>query len=345
VFDCRTAESEAVAAEAAVKHSIETEKDKTRDAERALYEIRARRSELLAKLESVRAREERLADDTRRFEEEVREGVVLVGAMLRDYADTPITVDAHEVRSMQEDRRRKIEKLKIRLEDAGGAGGEDTLKEYDDAVARDEFLGRELEDLAKTADSLRELITELSEKLEQEFKGGIVKINKQFQEFFALMFGGGSASLTVVAPKKKRKDDDLAALEEGAEESVPEEVPEEDAGIDISVTHPHKKIHGLEVLSGGERALTSIALLFAISQVNPPPFLVLDETDAALDEANSRRYGDMLENLSKYSQLIVVTHNRETMSRASILYGVTMGSDAVSKLLSIKFDEATVMAK
>lgn len=99
------------------------------------------------------------------------------------------------------------------------------------------------------------------------------------------------------------------------------------------------------MLSGGERALTSIALLFAVSQVNPPPFLILDETDAALDESNSRKYGDMLENLSKVSQLIVVTHNRETMSRAGILYGITMGGDGVSKLLSIKFDEAVAIAK
>lgn len=343
--EARRAESEAIANEAAVKHGIETEKDKTRDAERALYEIRARRSELSAKLESVHAREARLADDTRRFEEEVREGVVLVGTLLRDYPDTVLPHGAvEEPRQAQEDRRRKIERLKIRLEDAGGAGGEETLKEYDDAVARDEFLGRELEDLEKTADSLRELIVELAEKLEQEFKGGITKINKQFNEFFALMFGGGAATLQVVIPKKKRRDDDLEALAESGEEAPHEEV-EEEAGIEINVTHPHKKIRGLEVLSGGERALTSIALLFAISQVNPPPFLVLDETDAALDEANSRRYGDMLENLSKYSQLIVVTHNRETMSRASILYGVTMGSDAVSKLLSIKFDEAAVMAK
>ena len=100
-----------------------------------------------------------------------------------------------------------------------------------------------------------------------------------------------------------------------------------------------------EMLSGGERALTSIALLFAISQVNPPPFMVLDETDAALDEANSRKYGDMIENLAKLSQLIVITHNRETMSRAGVLYGITMGTDAVSKVLSIAFEEAEAVAK
>ena len=99
------------------------------------------------------------------------------------------------------------------------------------------------------------------------------------------------------------------------------------------------------MLSGGERSLTSIALLFAISQVNPPPFLVLDETDAALDEANSRKYGNMIANLSKYSELIVVTHNRETMSRAQVLYGVTMDALGASKLLSIKLEDASVYAK
>ena len=99
------------------------------------------------------------------------------------------------------------------------------------------------------------------------------------------------------------------------------------------------------MLSGGERALTSIALIFAMSQVNPPPFIILDETDAALDEANSRRYGDMIEELAKRSQLILITHNRETMSRAGVLYGVTMGGDGVSKLLSIKLDEAVAVAK
>ena len=93
-------------------------------------------------------------------------------------------------------------------------------------------------------------------------------------------------------------------------------------------------------MSGGERSFTSIALVFAVTQVNPPPFLVLDETDAALDEANSKRYSDMIEMLSKYSQLITVTHNRETMSRADVIYGVTIGSDGGSKLLSIRFDEA-----
>ena len=192
------------------------------------------------------------------------------------------------------------------------------------------------------ADSLRELMRELEETLDGQFKDGIKKINKQFGEFFALMFGGGTASLEVAVEKKrKRSDTDI----EGMLDGVPEEEEESEQGIEVLVSLPHKKIRGLQMLSGGERALTSIALIFAVSQVNPPPFLVLDETDAALDEANSKKYGDMVATLAKYSQLIVITHNRETMSRADIIYGVTMGSDAISKLLSIKFEEAEALAK
>ena len=151
--------------------------------------------------------------------------------------------------------------------------------------------------------------------------------------------------------REQKKKRDLAGLGLN-EDGIPLEIPDEDQedetgaeGIDISVNLPRKKIKGLQMLSGGERALTSIALIFAVSQVNPPPFIILDETDAALDEANSRKYGDMVENLSKYSQLILITHNRETMSRAGVIYGITMGADGTSKLLSIAFDEAVQVAK
>src|SRR6185369_2550773 len=221
-------------------------------------------------------------------------------------------------------RRRAIEKIKIRLEDAGGIGGADVMKEFTDAEERDQFLAKELSDLEHSAGSLTELILDLDNRLSVEFKTGLEKINTQFREFFQLMFGGGEASLSVsLPPKRKKKNaEDLLGDTDG-EEMVAEEEGEE--GIDIDVSLPKKKVKGLMMLSGGERALTSIALLFAISQVNPPPFIILDETDAALDEANSKKYADMIENLSKYSQLIVITHNRETMSRAGILYGVTMG--------------------
>ena len=124
-----------------------------------------------------------------------------------------------------------------------------------------------------------------------------------------------------------------------------EEETQVQEGVELQVNLPNKRVKGLEMLSGGERALTSIALIFAMSQVNPPPFIILDETDAALDEANSRRYGDMIEALAKKSQLVLITHNRETMSRAGILYGITMGVDGASKVLSVKFDEAVLGAK
>jgi len=327
--------------------AIEAEKDSSREAERALFGHMARVAELKSVLDRLSGDRARLDRDEEAFRNELREGAVLVGRDILQYESGGYAADGNESRQTQEEHRRAIEKLKIRLEDTGVGSSDDILKEYRETASRDEFLARELEDLAKSAESLRVLIVELNEKLTREFEEGITKINKQFQEFFNILFGGGSAKLSVIAQKRRRKRDDLSGLLDGNE--IPEGfVPEEEEteeGIDIVVSLPRKKIKGLQMLSGGERALTSIALIFAVSQVNPPPFLVLDETDAALDEANSRRYGDMLENLAKLSQLIVVTHNRETMSHAGLLYGVTMGSDAVSKLLSVKFDEATQYAK
>ena len=246
----------------------------------------------------------------------------------------------------QEERRRQIDRIKVRLEDSGAVSPGDVMKEYKETAERDEFLARELVDLEKSAESLTTLIAELEAKLDTLFTDGISKINKQFKEFFALMFGGGESSLSVVKEKKRKKGPSAEELAElGIEASDEPEEEETELGVDIAVSLPRKKIKGLEMLSGGERALTSIALLFAISQVNPPPFIILDETDAALDEANSKKYGDMVESLSRHSQLIVITHNRETMSRAGVIYGVTMGREGYSKLLSIAFNEALAVAK
>jgi len=329
-----------------LKKEIETGKDDSREAEREVFSIMSRQSELRIVLSKLSSKEDEVSHAKDDFERELQEVAVLVGRAVLDYHKYDLNMNsediANEDRGMQEERRRKIEKIKIRLEEFGGGSGEDTMKEYKEATQRDEFLEREIVDLEKSAEALQDLIKDLEEKLSTQFKEGIEKINKEFQNFFSLMFGGGKANLSVIREKKKKKSDtDLSDIE-----GMPE-LEEEDGeeGIDISISLPNKKTQGLVMLSGGERALTSIALLFAMSQVNPPPFLVLDETDAALDEANSKRYGDMIENLSKYSQLILITHNRETMSRAGIIYGVTMGSDGVSKLLSVKFDEAVQVAK
>jgi chromosome segregation protein len=278
-----------------------------------------------------RARE--LAQLAEELQRDTAEILALGGAEAVSYlplAEVPV-----EERRVQEDRKRALERLKIRLEEAGG-GGEEIRQEYKEVSERESFLARELEDLAKSAGGLRELIAELDTELGKSFAEGLTKVNASFGEFFALMFGGGSARLVLEEPEESEED------EESESDAPRKEVR---AGIEISVNLPKKRVQSLMQLSGGERALTSIALIFAMSQVNPPPFLILDETDAALDEANSRRYGDMIENLSKKSQLIVITHNRETMSRAGILYGVTMSGDGVSKLLSVKFDEAVAVAK
>lgn len=271
------------------------------------------------------------------MEQGKREAIALVGVNALSY--DPLENPPEEDRRVQEDRKRAMERLKIRVEEAGG-GGEDVRTEYKEATEREAFLASELEDLARSAAGLKELIADLDQELQKSFAEGLQKVNASFGEFFSLMFGGGGARLVLEELAAPGADDE----EEEYEEERPAKKNQK-PGIEISVNLPKKRVQALMQLSGGERALTSIALIFAMSQVNPPPFLILDETDAALDEANSRRYGDMIESLSKKSQLIVITHNRETMSRAGILYGVTMGADGISKLLSVKFEEAAAVAK
>lgn len=235
-------------------------------------------------------------------------------------------------REEQEEAYRAIERMQARLEEAGFVDA-DTVAEFEETKKRDEFLAREVEDLEHSKKSLLEVLENLEGELSNRFESGLDKINAEFKKFFGMLFDGGDAQLNLVAKKKKN--------EEGIEEDDEEVQP----GIEISVQLPRKKVASLDVLSGGERALTSIALIFAMSQVNPPPFIILDETDAALDEANSRKYADMVRALSERSQLILITHNRQTMEAAGELYGVTMGNDGVSKLLSVKFDDAVSVAK
>jgi chromosome segregation protein len=320
----------------------EKEKDmelSLREGERVLYELLGHKNVATSSMHSLSFEEEKLSMVNNAFLMELEEAKVLIGHEVTSYMD--IEVSEEVARPLQEELRRKIERIKIKLEDIGSGSGANVLKEYQEAEERDQFLAREIIDLTKGVEDCRLLIAELKEKLDTEFKYGVEKINKQFQDFFSLMFGGGSAFLSVVMEHRKSRVRD----EEDEEETEEEEELGFERGIEINVTLPHKKVKDLHMLSGGERSLASIALLFAISQVNPPPFLVLDETDAAFDEANSRKYGNMLENLSKYSQLVVVTHNRETMSRAQVLFGVTMDSSGASKLLSIHLEDASVYAK
>ena len=327
----------------AIKEKIEKEKDSSRDAEREMFKIIAEQNEIRGNLSMFHVHEEKIKTEKENFKREIEEGALIIGHDVYAYENEKVS--SPRLREEQEKDRHEIEKIKIRLEDSGAVSADEVMKEFKETSTRDEFLAKELIDLETSAASLEALIAELEEKLEKLFTDGIDKINKQFKEFFILMFSGGTSGLRVIEEKKRRQRA-LVESEDGESLELGEDDEEEtEIGIEIDVSLPRKKIKSLEMLSGGERALTSIALIFALSQVNPPPFLVLDETDAALDEANSKRYGDMLETLSKHSELIVITHNRETMSRAGVLYGVTMGKDGASKLLSIEFHDAVVVAK
>lgn len=325
------------AALARAREALAAHDETGRELQRRILDLAQSKAHLEGDVARLEARVHELKMLANELDTAKAEAVAIAGVEVATYA--PLEHMPAEERAEQEGRKRSLERLKIRLEEAGGTG-EDIRTEFKEVAEREQFLARELEDLAKSAAGLKALIADLETELQKNFTEGLTKVNQSFAEYFALMFGGGGARLTLEEPEPEEES------EESEEESF-DEVPEEKKklGIEVSVSLPKKRVQNLMQLSGGERALTSIALIFAMSQVNPPPFLILDETDAALDEANSRRYGDMIENLAKRSQLIVITHNRETMGRAGILYGVTMGADGVSKLLSVKFDEAVAVAK
>jgi chromosome segregation protein len=313
-----------------------------REAEREMFTLINTQRETEQTLHQLSSELSVLERDRVDFKQELQEAVSLIGRSASDYYTHALQLETGEVvtqeqivqedRQKQAQRRKELEKLKIRLEELGIGATEDLLKEYKEAQEHDEFLSKELEDLSQSVQNLLSLTQEMQEKLQEQFAAGMEKISQEFNTFFTLMFGGGSAELQRVTLKVRKNDED-------------EEEQKTEEGVELNVQLPNKRVKGLEMLSGGERALASIALIFAMSQVNPPPFIILDETDAALDEANSRRYGDMIEALSKKSQLVLITHNRETMSRAGILYGITMGGEGVSKVLSVKFEEAAAVAK
>ncbi|OGI26039.1 MAG: hypothetical protein A3J76_05510 [Candidatus Moranbacteria bacterium RBG_13_45_13] len=243
---------------------------------------------------------------------------------------------------------REINRLKIQAEQIGAIDPM-IIEEYGETQKRYDFLTSQSEDLERSIVSLSEVIKEMDEKIREFFEDTYKKINHEFGKYFKIIFGGGSAELVKVKmePRRSRsdkldmKEEKLEGDEEDKDESSHSENAEEkkEIGIDIKACPPGKRITNLGMLSGGERSLTSQALLFAIISNSPPPFAVLDEVEAALDEANSKRFGRILQELSHQTQFILISHNRETMRQASVLYGVTMGADGVSKVLSVKLDQ------
>ncbi len=210
------------------------------------------------------------------------------------------------------------------------------LKEAQETESRHTFLATQLVDLEKAVKDLGGLIVELDEKISVDFATALKSINDEFNKFFQSMFGGGRARLKLEKTAAKAENQEQEAgvdAETGADEQK-----DLASGIEIEVSLPRKKIKGLDMLSGGEKSLVSIAALFALISVSPPPFLVLDEIDAALDEQNTKRFANLIKNFSKQTQFIIVTHNRATMEAADVLYGVTMEEGGVSKLLSLKLE-------
>jgi chromosome segregation protein len=210
---------------------------------------------------------------------------------------------------------KEINRLRERLRRMS-AVGEDVLEEHAAESERLQFLSSQLDDVESAAESLRAVLTDLHRKMAASFSDTFAEVAAEFEQTFKRLFGGGTAKLS------QQNDDD------------------EPGGVDIVAQPPGKRLQGLNQLSGGERALTAVALLVAIQRVNPSPFCLLDEVDAALDESNVVRFKDELRDLSTSTQYVVITHNRGTIEGADTLYGVSMGDDGVSRTISLRLDEA-----
>jgi chromosome segregation protein len=214
----------------------------------------------------------------------------------------------------------KLATLRRRFHDLG-AVNPFAADEYEEVKARLDVLERQRSDLQSAIDATRELIAELDRLVTDQFRRTFEALERAFDARFQQLFGGGYAHLTLTDPQ------DLTTT-----------------GVEITARPPGKKAQALAMLSGGERALTAVALLFAMLAVRPVPFCVLDEVDAALDEANIGRFTDALRDLARGTQCIVITHNRGTIEAADALYGVTVGDDSASRVISLRLDEATALA-
>jgi chromosome segregation protein len=191
-------------------------------------------------------------------------------------------------------------------------------QEFDRESERYAFMRTQVDDLQKAEQDLRQVIAELDELTKQEFSRTFDAVDKEFRAMFTRLFGGGSARLSLTDP------DNLV-----------------ETGIEIETRLPGRREQSLALLSGGERSLTAVALVFALLKVSPTPVCVMDEVDAMLDEANVGRFRDLLVELSRDTQFIVITHNRNTVQAADVIYGITMGRDSASQMISLRLDQVT----
>ena len=237
----------------------------------------------------------------------------------------------------------EIEKLNWQLEQVKEIDPA-VVGEYKEMQEKYDFLKTETKDLHLTLKELKEIITEMDKTIKKKMKEAFVAIDKEFSVYFKMMFGGGVAKLERIKIEKRKP------VNEGGEELEDDDEPEslsrrdfgetDEYGLEIKVNPPGKKITNLNMLSGGERTLTSISLLFALISFNPPPFAFLDEIEANLDEANAERFSKILKKLSHKTQFILATHSREVMRTADILYGITMEKkEGFSKVFSVELTQ------
>ncbi|HEX9503052.1 MAG TPA: AAA family ATPase [Patescibacteria group bacterium] len=239
----------------------------------------------------------------------------------------------------------QISRLKHQLELAGGVD-ESTMTEYRETQERFDYLSSQSADLNQAVIDLRSVIDELDQIIKTQFDEAFDKISSKFTEYFRILFNGGRAQMALLKASKN-PDEETEDIEQETDIKTAsldgikqKKQGVEIVGIEIRATPPGKKLATIAALSGGERALTAIALLCSLLASYPSPFVVLDEVDAALDEANSIRFGKILATLVHQTQFITITHNRETMRQAHTLYGVTMSDEGISKVLSLKLEQA-----
>ena len=212
----------------------------------------------------------------------------------------------------------RLEQIAARIERLGPINLV-AIEEFEEASNRKGYLDKQHEDLVQALTTLEEAIHKIDRETRLRFKETFDKVNENFQAFFPQLFGGGSAYLELT-------DNDLL-----------------ETGVAVMARPPGKRNSTIHLLSGGEKALTAVALIFAIFELNPAPFCLLDEVDAPLDDVNVVRYGETLKTLSKRTQLVYITHNKMSMEIADILIGVTMSEPGVSRLVAVDVEEALQM--
>ena len=236
----------------------------------------------------------------------------IINKMWEEYELTPNNVGSYRRPENVSLTQRRVNQLRSDIKELGSVNV-DAIDEYKNLKDRYDFMCEQRLDLEDTMSKLRKVIQDMMEIMKQQFKEKFEIINKNFGEVFKELFGGGMAEVTLT--------DEDNILE---------------CGIDITVQPPGKKLQSMTLLSGGEKAFTAIALLFAILKINPAPFCVLDEIEAALDDVNVYRYAEYLKKFAKETQFLIITHRKGTMEAADTVYGVTMEEKGISKLLSMK---------